>query len=125
MKTSTMLGICVICAMAACMDPPATDDSGATGDDQAAASEQRTFTAADAPVLAQATEPAPSAQDCVYIQYCDEPPKGGTWMVVGKIRPACFSQCWNDALINEFVGDAKAVCGAHSLDDNKWRIECF
>jgi hypothetical protein len=64
-------------------------------------------------------------QDCVYIQWCDEPPPGGSSRVVGKVRPACFSQCWNDALINEFKGDARAVCGKTSLDDELWRIDCF
>lgn len=64
-------------------------------------------------------------QDCVYIQWCDEPPPGGSSRVVGKVRPACFNQCWNDALILEFKGDARAVCGKTSLDDELWRIDCF
>ena len=64
-------------------------------------------------------------QDCVYIQWCDEPPRGGMWRVVGRVRQACLDQCWNDAIISEFKGDARAVCGRTSLDDELWRIDCF
>jgi hypothetical protein len=68
------------------------------------------------------------AQDCVFIQFCDEPPAGGTWKVVGKVRRACVSQCTPSRigpLLTEFVGDAKAVCGKTSLDDGKGRFDCF
>jgi hypothetical protein len=67
------------------------------------------------------------AQDCVFIQFCDEPPAGGTWKVVGKVRRACVSQCTSGIgpLLTEFVGDAKAVCGNTSLNDGKGRFDCF
>ena len=69
------------------------------------------------------------AQECVFIQFCDEPPAGGTWKVVGKVRAgACRNQCvigQDGLLFSEFFGDARAVCGKTSLDGGKWRLECF
>jgi hypothetical protein len=107
------LGMSLLCTMVACLDTSvATDENTLTAKDTALDSHKPEA------VLA-------ASQNCVFIQWCDEPPAGGTWMVVGKVRSSCFNQCWNDAIINEFINDAHAVCGAHSLDDNKWRIECF
>src|SRR5262249_1282943 len=95
-------------------------------DQNPSVSDESFRTAQDAPPDPGDSEGAITVtQDCVYIQWCDEPPMGGTWKVVGKVRPACFSQGWNDAIFDEFYGDAQAVCGKHSLDDSLWRIDCF
>lgn len=118
------LGMSLLCTMVACLGQSPAEQGES---DTSVATDENTLTAKDVALDSRQPEAvvATASQNCVFIQWCDEPPAGGTWMVVGKVRSSCFNQCWNDALINEFIGDAHAVCGAHSLDDNKWRIECF
>jgi hypothetical protein len=124
-----IMGISLLCGMVACLgQPPAPEESSGTSVDSntSVATAENTLTANDVSLSDhEASDVTAAAQDCVFIQWCDEPPAGGTWKVVGKVRPACFNQCFNDAIINEFMRDARAVCGAKSLDDNKWRIDCF
>jgi hypothetical protein len=123
-----MIGLLFVCSMIGCAaDPSGTGESSTSdGDTVTTGAGENSFTASDLPSLDRKTETViPFAQDCVFIQWCDEPPAGGTWTVVGKVRASCRNQCWNDALINEFFRDARAVCGSTSLDDNRWRIECF
>ena len=128
----TMMSLGLICSMAACVEPQtATPSDPSAGTDEATvgtteqATTGKSLTAQDVKLGDGSEGGISTAQDCVFIQYCDEPPAGGTWKVVGKVRSSCFSQCFNTAIINEFIGDAKAVCGSTSLNDNKWRIDCF
>jgi hypothetical protein len=52
-----------------------------------------------------------SAQNCVYIQWCDEPNSG--WGSVCRVRSSCLNQCNGnfEALRQECIRDARAVCG--------------
>jgi len=124
----SIIGLGLLCSMAACMGDLSGSDPSTSSDDEATVGgeSEKSLTASDLPSLDGKTSDVTAfAQNCVFIQWCDEPPTGGTWKVVGKVRSSCFNQCFNDAIINEFIGDAHAVCGAHSLDDNRWRIDCF
>jgi len=122
--------------MAACVgqdlttpEPRGTVEGETTADESSAENSElrsKTFTAEDVSLLDAdpKDDAAPLAQDCVFIQFCDEPPAGGKWKVVGKVRSACRNQCFNDAILDEFVRDAKAVCGSTSLNDGKGRLDC-
>jgi hypothetical protein len=114
----TFMTIVLVCSATACVGPE--DETELPTVESA----ENSFTSEDRPTV-NSEQPMSLAQDCVYIQWCDEPPAGGSSRVVGKVRPACFNQCWNDALINEFKSDARAVCGRTSLDNDLWRIDCF
>jgi hypothetical protein len=50
-----------------------------------------------------------SAQNCVYIQWCNEP---GFWGSVCRVRSSCLNQCGNfEVLRQECIRDANYVCG--------------
>jgi hypothetical protein len=117
----SLLIIALASGVTACVDADSADNENTL---QIIGSPEQTFTSENLGSPGS-EDPTANAQDCVYIQWCDEPPPGGNTRVVGRVRPACFSQCWNDAIINEFMRDARAVCGRTSLDDNLWLIHCF
>jgi hypothetical protein len=65
----------------------------------------------------------PRAQNCVFIQWCDRPPPGsGGDGTICKVRPSCFNQCFNSAIVAECDADVRAVCGSAVLPKI---IECF
>jgi len=99
--------------MAGClaMEPPSTaadDPSAATSAPEA----QSQLTgepdgAASAPIT-------PAAQDCVFIDFCNQPGSNGTVCIV-RNTAACQAQCSPSilsAIVSECQADARAVCGA-------------
>jgi hypothetical protein len=48
------------------------------------------------------------AKDCVYIQWCDEPPQYGGGGTICRFRAGCV---WNDETEAECVRDTDTVCG--------------
>jgi hypothetical protein len=53
-----------------------------------------------------------SAQNCVYIQWCNEP--NSSWGSVCRVRSSCVNQCNTnfEVLRQECIRDALYVCGA-------------
>jgi hypothetical protein len=58
----------------------------------------------------QAENPFQAAQNCVYIDWCNEP---GSWGTVCRVYASCLSQCSTNlgALLSECTADANYVCG--------------
>jgi len=65
-----------------------------------------------------------AAQNCVYIQYCDDPDPN--WRTIGRTRNTgtCIAQCnrGDQAIFDEFHADAKVVCGGTR---SPWLLACF
>lgn len=111
------------CGVAGCMaeDPAPTDTAGQPADPGA---QQVQSQADDPPVnrsvqdtttpddLDSASGVVALAQDCVFIQWCDQP--NSTNGTVCIVRSSCRNQCVGgvtSAVINECNQDAQAVCG--------------
>jgi hypothetical protein len=55
-----------------------------------------------------------AAQDCAFIDWCDQPNSANGTVCIVRSTSACQAQCVNgisSAIINECIGDGKAVCG--------------
>jgi hypothetical protein len=65
----------------------------------------------------QAGDPVTIQQDCVFIQWCNQPSNVGPWGSVCQVRrtSTCLALCntaaGRAAIANECTGDANAVCG--------------
>jgi hypothetical protein len=115
-----------VCGLAACMaeaPPPAptaepADPTAQPADglvDDALTSRPATSAVTEDELAGAPSDPdLAAAQNCVFIQWCDQPSSPSGTVCIVRNTAACQSQCVNGistAIFNECEGDYNAVCG--------------
>jgi hypothetical protein len=107
------------CSLTACLAedlaPPTTDPAPLDRQsDTLANPAAQASLAGDVQTGAVETPDATASQNCVFIQWCDQPNSSNGTVCIVRSSSTCQSQCVNglsSAVIAECNSDAKAVCG--------------